>query len=193
VGVPEGQARTVSDALVGWIDSDVLDDAAYARTDAPRRTGAALLAEASELRAVEGVTPELYARLRPYVCALPRGDVPTARLSPINVNTLRQDQAVLVTMITGGVLPPSDALRWLAARPPAGWANETEFLSHPLLVGSPPPGPVYGQIREGLRTRFFTLEAAVSYGDAEVAMSSLFEQDSGGGIRLAARRWTEEE
>jgi type II secretory pathway component PulK len=44
-----------------------------------------------------------------------------------------------------------------------------------------------------LRTRFFTLEAAVSYGDAEVAMSSLFEQDSGGGIRLAARRWTEEE
>ena len=191
--LPSTEADAVAEALVRWISSDPLNDQMYARSDGPRRTGAALLAEVSELRAVQGVTPELYARLRPHVCALPRSDTPTARLSPINVNTLREDQAVLVTMITGGVLPPEEARAWIARRPIQGWADATEFLNHPALVRSPPADPVKTQILLGLRTQFFTLDAVVTYGQAEVAMSSLFEQDASGAIRLAARRWTRDE
>lgn len=187
--IPAGEAQVLSQALVDWIDSDTLDDAPYARSGQPRRTSGALLAEASELRAVEGFTPEIYARLRPHICALPRDEFPTARLSPINVNTLRPDQAVLLTVMTKGVLPIESARQWLAARPAQGWANETEFLSHPSLIATPPPG-LGDEVRRNLRTQFFTLDAVVSHGQAEVAMSSLFEQDQTGAVRLAARRWT---
>ena len=190
---PPAEAETVADALVDWIDSDTLDDAAYAGAETPRRTGGALLAEVSELRAVQGVTPQLYARLRPLICALPRTEFPTARLSPININTLRPEQAVLLTMVTGGALSPEAAGAWLARRPAQGWASETEFLIHPALVDAAPPPNVQSQIREGLRTRFFTLDAVVTYGQAEVSVSSLFEQDESGAIRLAARRWTPDE
>jgi general secretion pathway protein K len=191
--VPASQAEAVSDALVDWIDSDTLDDAAYAGGETPYRTGGALLAEVSELRAVEGVTPQLYARLRPLVCALPRMEFPTARLSPINVNTLRSEQAVLLTMLTGGALSPEAAQAWLMRRPVQGWASGTEFLSHPALVDFPSYEPVLKQVGEGMRTRFFTLDVVATFGQAEVAMSSLLEQDDAGAVRLAARRWTPDE
>ena len=188
--VPALEAELVSAALVDWIDSDTLDDADYARAAVPRRTGAALLEEVSELRAIEGVSPELYARLRPFVCALPR-EFPSARLSPINVNTLRQDQALLITAITNGVLSPAEAQAWLAGRPREGWTDQAAFFSHPRLVDNPPPPSARLQVNDGLRTQFFNLRAVVVVGQAEVAMNSLFEQDDTGAVRLVARRWTE--
>lgn len=188
--VPDAEAESVSAALVDWMDSDMLDDAAYVRAVVPRRTSGALLEEVSELRAIEGVTPELYARLRPFVCALPR-EVPAARLSPINVNTLRPDQALLITVITRGVLSPDEARVWLTQRPPGGWADDAAFFSHPRLVDNPAPPSVRFQVSDGLRTQFFALRAVVVVGQAEVTMSSLFEQDDAGAVRLAARRWTE--
>lgn len=196
LGVPAGEAAGLSRALVDWIDSDPSGDATYAGRR--YRTGGALLAEVSELRAVQGVTPELYARLRPYVCALPRADYPISRLSPININTLREDQAPLVTMLTDGALPLAEARAWIARRPAAGWRDISEFLSHPMLVDRPPPlGTIYLQVANGMTgypTRFFALGATVGYGRAEVAMSSLLEQDKAtGAIRLAARRWTHDE
>ena len=59
------------------------EDSAYSGGEPAYRTGNTLFADASELRAVAGVTPEIYRQLRPYLCALPAAD-----MSPINVNTL---------------------------------------------------------------------------------------------------------
>lgn len=198
LAIPAGEAAVLSRGLVDWIDSDPSGDAAYAGRG--YRTGGGLLTEVSELRAVQGVTPELYARLRPYVCALPRtprpGE-PSSQLSPININTLREDQALLVTMLTGGALPLAEARAWLARRPAEGWSDPNVLIQHPLLVDQPPSPSPYLQIANGMSgypSRFFALQATVGYGRAEVAMSSLFEHDKAtGGIRLAARRWTTDE
>ena len=71
VGVDPDEARGVAAALTDWVDSDDIpapggaEDRAYRDRPVPYRAANTLLSDVSELRAVAGVTPELYARLRP--------------------------------------------------------------------------------------------------------------------------------
>lgn len=183
------EAEMLGAALTDWIDSDGVresggaEDEAYLAGSPAYRTGGTLLAEVSELRAIRGFTPSVYARLRPYVCALPITD-----LSPINVNTLTPDKAVLITMLTQGEVSPELALRVIAARPAGGW-SVTDFWAQPALAEHIPGDP--SQLKA--TTRFFTLQTQVDYLDAEVVASGLFEVDSAGQVRLVARRWTYDE
>jgi general secretion pathway protein K len=145
-----------------------------------------LLSEVSELRAIRGFTPEIYARIRPFVCALP-----TADLSPINVNLLDKTQALLLTMLTDGELDPRATADIIKARPDGGWQTVEEFWSNPLFRQHLPSDAALDQV--SLRTRFFSLQAEVDYAGSEAVMTSLFEQQPAGPVRLAARRWTPEE
>jgi general secretion pathway protein K len=191
LGVPDGRGGALAADLVDWIDTDDLpsggaEDGDYARRPTPYRTGGALLAEVSELRAVRGFSPEIYGRLRPWVCALPTSD-----LSPVNVNTLAADRALLITALTLGATPRPLAARALAGRPADGWASAAAFWDQPALVDNPPPEPVRGQI--GVRTRFFNLDADVTFADTSASLSALLESIEGGDVTLAARRWTRDE
>ena len=192
LSVPRGEAEAIADALVDWIDTnDTRDglggeDDTYARTEPAYRTGGTLLAEVSELRALRGVTPDIYARLRPYACALP-----TNELSPININTLLERDAVLVTMLSDGRISPEAARRALAERPAGGWENGYAFFNS--LVSDLPEGvgEIYDQVK--VQTRYFALDAEVDYAGAEVVLSALIEQSGFGSTRLLARRWTADE
>ncbi len=189
--IPEQQAHALADSLVDWIDSDQIrgalgaEDAAYLMRRPAYRTSGTLLAEPSELRAIDGFDPDIYSRLRPHVCALP-----TDALSPLNLNTLGEEDAVLLTMLTGGAVGPDAARRLLAARPPAGWRDIACFWAHPALSGFAAPDPVLNQV--ALRTRFFGLHAQVEYAGAQVVLSALFEQTAGH-AHLVARRLTPSE
>lgn len=186
------RAEALAGALVDWIDSDALreaggaEDEAYANATRPYRTSGTLLAEVSELRAVRGYDPALYARLRPYLCALP-----SPVLSPINVNALDARHAPLLVMLTNGALPLDVARRVLQARPRAGWHDIASFWRAPLLADALPADEAINQIV--VRSRYFTLESEVSYRDAVVVATALFEQDPAGRIHLASRRWTIDE
>src|SRR3546814_14418826 len=85
--VPKVQADGLVDSLVDWIDSDQApgpagaEDASYLVRDPAYRTGGALLAEVTELRAISGFDDSTYRRLRPHVCAMP-----TPPLSPAHHN-----------------------------------------------------------------------------------------------------------
>jgi general secretion pathway protein K len=189
---PQLQATSLADALVDWIDSDQerspsgAEDAAYAARTPGYRTAGALLGEVSELRAIAGYDRDAYARLRPHVCALPIDD-----LSPVNVNTLGPDDAVILSMLTDNAVTPETAKRILAARPADGWRDDAEFWSQPALVQAAVPNPVLQQV--SLRTRYFDLQAEVEYGGAEVVLSALLEHDPAGTVRLVSRRWTAHE
>ena len=191
LGFAEQDAASLTAALVDWIDSDLLrepggaEDEAYAAAPVARRTAGTLMAEASELRAVHGVTEEVYRRLRPFVCALP-----TADLTRINANTLPAARAVLLTTVTDGRLLPADAMRLVAMRPPEGWTNMAEVNAAPPVAALGGGGGLGEQV--SLVTRFFHLEADVRYGAGEVMCSSLFEKN-GFDIRLVSRRWGAEE
>jgi len=187
VGLAPQEAELLAAALVDWIDADPLREGGGAEDEAydGYRTAGALLAEVSELRAIRGFTPEIYARLRPYVCALP-----TADLAPINPNTLTEAQAPLLVMLTEGRMPLAAARRLIATRPPGGW-SATEFVGLPAFSETPLSGPAVDQIKDA--PRFFRLETEVAFGDAEVLSSALLEADAAGRVRLAARRWGLEE
>lgn len=183
--------RELAEGLAEWMDSNdvgdsTAEDPGYANLAQPYRTAGGPLAEVSELRAVRGFTPEVYATLRPYVCALPTTD-----LSPININTLTPDRAILLTALTEGQVGREVARGVLAGRPAQGWADAQAFWGQQPLLATPPGDLVREQIR--FRTRFFALDSQVVFADMPVFMSALFETRSASSTRLVARRWTSDE
>ena len=190
-GVSQSDARRIAASAADWIDSDDrpnpdgAEDAVYAAAPRPYRTANTLMAEASELRAVQGVTPTLYARLRPWLCALPVAD-----LSPINVNTLLPDQAPLIAMFYGEALSLDTARRVIAERPAAGWGAIAEFWNSPTLRDLPPPGDVLDQPR--VTTRWFALDLDVAVGTTQLHETGLIDARQPP-ARIAVRRWTGDE
>jgi general secretion pathway protein K len=145
-------------------------------------TSGVLLAEPSELRAIGGVTPQFYARLRPFLCALP-----TTELSPINVNALTREQAPLVAMLGGGKLTREAAARIIAERPPGGWTDLETFWNAFAALDISPDEPVRAQAQ--VRGRFYAVESEATFADAEAIATSLLERQQDGAVRLVARRW----
>ncbi|MBV6786827.1 type II secretion system minor pseudopilin GspK [Xanthomonas axonopodis pv. nakataecorchori] len=192
LGVAPQQTHALTDALVDWIDSDTqpgvhgAEDDRYLQVAAPRRTGATLLAGVSELRAIAGYTPQLIAQLQPYVCALPEG-----RLSPININTLRLDDAPVLVALTGGALELPAARRVIAARPAGGWRDVRMFLSQPALMQAELSNAVLEQLE--LRTRYFSLYSQVDHAGAQVMLEALLQQETAGRVRLVARQWSSDQ
>lgn len=183
------QAQSLADSLADWIDSDGqraplgAEDATYAGLEPAYRTAGTLLAEASELRALHGYTPQVYDRLRPHVCALP-----DPSLSPVNVNALAPDSAPVLTMLTLGAMPTAQARRLLATRPASGWRDAATFWAQPGLAQAMLPNEVYDQVQ--LRSHWFVLDVEVEYAGTQATLNALLEQDGTRPARLAARRWT---
>ncbi|UXA51942.1 type II secretion system minor pseudopilin GspK [Xanthomonas prunicola] len=192
LGVASQQAQALTDALVDWLDSDAqpgaqgAEDDRYLQASVPLRSGATLLAGVSELRAIVGYTPQLIAQLQPYVCALPEG-----RLSPVNINTLRLEDAPVLVALTGGALALPAARRVIAARPAGGWRDIRMFLSQPALMQAELSNAVLEQFE--LRTHYFSLYSQVDHAGAHVMLEALLQQETAGRVRLVARQWGSDE
>lgn len=96
-----GVDPAIGAAVLDWLGvSRNVDatDAYYLAQPVPYRSAQRVFAHVSELRLVRGVTSEAYARLAPYVCALPVD-------SPINVNTA----SVPVLQTLGPNIPAAQA------------------------------------------------------------------------------------
>ncbi|PPU77774.1 MULTISPECIES: type II secretion system minor pseudopilin GspK [Xanthomonas] len=189
LGIAPPQAQALTDALVDWIDSDGqpgaqgAEDDQYLQSAVPLRTGATLLAGVSELRAIAGYTPERIALLQPYLCALPEG-----RLSPVNINTLRLQDAPVLVALTEGRLELPAARRVIAARPAGGWRDPAVFFNTPALLQVAPSNAVLQQVQ--LRTTYFSLFSEVEHAGAQVMLEALLQQDPAGRVRLVARQWS---
>lgn len=188
------QALSLAHALADWIDADQQreglgqEDAAYMRGRDGYRTGGTLLAHPSELRAIQGYTPALYARLRPHVCALP-----TTAPTPVNPNMLGEADAPILAMLTEGRIDAARARRVIAARPPQGWRDPHAFWSAPGMEGAEPPQAAIEQIR--LRSRYYRLRAEVDSGPAQVTLNALVEHEAEGAdapARVLSRDWSTE-
>lgn len=166
-------ADSLAAATADWIDSDAAplaggaEDTSYANARTPYLPANMLMADTSELRAVAGVTPALYARLRPYVCALPVTD-----LSAINVNTLRRDQAPLLAMVVP-TLDVARAASVVEARPEVGWESLATFWNLPQLASAPAVGEARGQVK--LATRWFNLALNIELAGAELEEHALVD------------------
>jgi general secretion pathway protein K len=187
LGTGEADARRIAEAAADWVDSDALagpggaEDDAYMAGAAPYRTGNTLFADPGEIRVLSGMSAEIYARVRPWLCALPVTD-----LSPININTLSPAQAPLLAMLAPGQLDAARARRIIEGRPGGGWPNQIAFWRTEALSELNLPLDV--QLQPQLRTGWFALDVTVQVGESTFAEAVLVDarlQPS----RVVARRW----
>jgi general secretion pathway protein K len=189
--VPEAAAQRIAQAAADWVDSDQnrnregAEDSEYRRAEQGYMPGNTLFADVSELRAVSGVTPEVYDRIRPWLCALP-----TTELSPINVNTLLVDQAPLIAMLAPDTISIAAAQRAIAERPASGWNSLADFYGQPALQN--PLLPFDVQLQPQLRTRWFALDLRIELQGAELVETALVDARVAP-ARIAVRRWGSED
>lgn len=160
LGIAEGDAADIAESASDWIDSDMVaaprgaEDQFYLQQEQPYRTANALIVDVSELRTIKGVTNDIFVRLAPWVCALPTTD-----LSPININTLRPEQAILLAML-GEV--PSDltpARQFLGRRPELGYASLNDFWAQSYPASLAATAEAKSQVK--LTTRWFRVDLTV--------------------------------
>ncbi|MDB5695366.1 MAG: type secretory pathway protein [Sphingomonas bacterium] len=185
--VPPQIAEQASAGAADWIDTDAdqqgggAEDSAYLRQDPGYRTAGTLMADPSELRAVAGVTPALYAQLRPWLCTLP-----VAEPAAINLNTLAPEQAPLVAMLAPDTLSVEAASAALLRRPAQGWANVGAFAALPGISGTG-----LGEGQAGVTSKWFGLRVDVVVNGLDVRETALIDATRLP-ARLVARQWGEE-
>ncbi|MEE2877757.1 MAG: type II secretion system minor pseudopilin GspK [Pseudomonadota bacterium] len=127
------EALTAS--LVDWVDADQspglsgAEDSYYSGLVPAYRTSGQPLQNLSELRAIRYYTPELIDALRPLLCAMP-----DERPQVLNINTLREEEAALLSLAMSGALPLRDARDVIFQRPAGGWESVGDMLSQPDLA-----------------------------------------------------------
>lgn len=168
LGVPEGEAGARSEALLDWLDADDQarsPDSAeaewYAAQTPARRPANAPLLAVDELLQVRGFSPQLVARLRPFVAALPAG-------STINVNTASPE--VLAAAIPGLGL---DAARRLVSERQRAWFKDVGDFSTRL-----PPLDKFPDFSSlSTSSRYFLVIARARYGVSTTALEALLDRN----------------
>lgn len=183
LGIAPGEADRIASSAADYVDSDSTPLAGGAEDGGAAMPANALMADASELRAVAGVTPRHYGMLERWVCALP-----VAELAPINVNTLLAEQAPLLAMLAPGILDVGRARAVLSGRPADGFGSVLSFWNSPALSGLEIPAQSTQQVK--VRSSFFTLRATVTAGETEVQESALIDARTIP-ARIVRRQWGE--
>lgn len=182
LAVPTQVAEQVAAGASDWIDTDAqqqaqgAEDGSYLGQATPYRTAGTLMSDPSELRAVAGVTPELYAQLRPWICALP-----VAEPAPLNLNTLLPEQAPLAAMLAPDTVSVDVARAALLKRPAQGWGDPGGFWTATGTAGG----------GGAVTSRWFTLRVEVALGRSTVTEKALIDATTLP-ARLVARQWGED-
>jgi general secretion pathway protein K len=174
LGILDGDAADIAESVADWIDSDTVaaprgaEDQYYLQQENPYRTANALIVDVSELRTIKGVTDDIFVRLVPWTCALPTTD-----LSPININTLRPEQAILLAMLGPFPSDLTPARQFLGRRPELGYGSLNDFWaqSYPASLGA--ESEVQSQVK--LTTRWFRVDLAVEMQSALVEERALID------------------
>ena len=160
-------ADTIVESAIDWIDPDTTadfngaEDDTYTSEQPPYRAANFWFTSVSEIRAVRGVTPEIYAALLPYLAALP---IAAGESTTINVNTA----SVAVLMSLGDDVRPENALEWVRQSKEEPFKDVTSFAK---FVDE----SMYPSI--GFSSRYFALQGLVAIGSSRLGMYSLLESD----------------
>ena len=192
LGITDGDSEALVAALTDWVDPDSqltplgAEDYDYLDLSPAYRTPNTLVADISSIRAVSVVTPALFNRLVPYLCALPRSEP-----QPLNINTLEGEPgAILLAAILGEDITVQEATLILQDRPESGFESIEQFAALPRLAGKTLPDARLALL--DVKTGYFALNARVVYGETDMAFESLFEVSEDGAVRQITRRFGED-
>jgi general secretion pathway protein K len=178
IGAPPGEARRLRVQIIDWVDADTrpepggAEDQTYQQFDPPYRTANRPMAELDELLALPDMTPDFFAFLEPWLCALPETTQP-----PLNLNTLRLDEAPLLAAAFAGRLDVAGAEAVLFRRPPQGYDALEQFFADPIIQQL--ELDAVDQAAVTLRSRWFAIQVDVRSGDSRYTLRQLVELDQG--------------
>jgi general secretion pathway protein K len=190
IGIPGQTAEQIAAASADWIDSDGnplplgAEDSSYLGKPVPYRTANTLMTDATELRAVAGMTPELYDKLARWVCTLP-----IAKASQINVNTLQPEQAPLLAMLAPDTMDLGKARALLLQRPVDGYDSALDFWNIPGLASLNVPAEVKAQ-QSGVRTYWFAMKIDVTAYGVQLSQTDLLDA-TGQRVQIVSRAWSD--
>ncbi|MGN6268857.1 MAG: type II secretion system minor pseudopilin GspK [Sphingomonas sp.] len=190
VGIPGQTAEGIAAASADWIDSDAnplplgAEDSAYRGKAVPYRTANTLMTDPSELRAVAGVTPDLYDKLARWLCTLP-----IAKPSQINVNTLQPEQAPLLAMLAPDTMDLGKARALLLQRPAGGYDSTLDFWNIPGLASLNVPAEVKAQ-QSGVRTYWFDMKIDVTAYGVQLTQTDLLDATAQR-AQIVSRQWSD--
>jgi len=184
-----GVEPTWAEKIADWIDADQLvdtpdgaEDSTYLSQLPPYRAADRQITSASELLALAGFGADRYARIEPYVTALPRGT---------KVNLCTALPYVLDALNPTGERQWStiDAKSLAEQRQntcfPSVQTYQQAFASEPGAQGSP------GMTMVGTQSDYFRLTSVVSIGTAQFYLYSLLHREQNGAkVRVIQRSFT---
>lgn len=164
-----GLPAELADALADWLDADSepqarggAEDRYYLGLAPPYLAANRPLTDVGELALVRGFDANAYARLRPFVAALPRR-------TAVNVNTAPPE---VLAAVAGGLT--LDGARALAAqRGRAYFRDQADFL------GRLPPGATVAADDIAVASSYFLATMRVTIGDAEAGGTVLLAREGG--------------
>ena len=168
LGLDPGIAGRVAASATDWIDSDSVAQPGGGEDVGGRLSANSRMADASELKAVGGVTAQTYLALAPFVCALPDSEPTT-----LNVNTLLPEQAPLLAMLAPQQIGLDRARAQLSGRPAAGFGSVVNFWATGAFADLDPPAEAATQVK--VRSSWFLLQAEVIGGGLELGTRSLID------------------
>lgn len=192
LGLGDFEGERIADVIIDWVDEDTsrqpqgAEDNYYTALPSPYRSGGQPVASVSEVRALNGVTREIYGTLKPYLCAQSE----TAP-SPLNVNMLTPRHAPLLAAMLGSNVTPSQAADLIAARPPGGYSAVSEFLTPELAAELGVAAP--DQSRLKVVSQYVQARAEIIYDTAIMEVTSEFELETDGTVKVLRRRIGAEE
>ncbi|KML66059.1 type II secretion system minor pseudopilin GspK [Pectobacterium peruviense] len=185
LGEDADRAEKITAAVRDWIDADNYpsangaEDEVYATLPVPYRTANQRMSEISELRAVYGMDSDLYRRLLPYVCALP------VDAMSININTLTEFDAPLLSAVFLNEMTMSQAKALVQQRPRMGWAS-IEVLQQTGAL--PPNSKNTAQRVLAVKSEWFFVKLQVRVGDSDFHQRSLLHL-SGQKVQVVQRQY----
>ncbi|MGQ0384464.1 MAG: type II secretion system minor pseudopilin GspK [Gammaproteobacteria bacterium] len=175
VGADRRWARLLAD----WLDSDTVpgfpegaEDGSYLSQNPPYRSANGPITTATEMLALPGMTLEEFARIRPYVAALPAG-------TRINVCTAKAP--LLAALVEGGT-DFGDAEALSSNRRDACFPTLADLQA---TLDADRYQVLQPQVAE--TSGWFRAVTAVRIGTSELTLYSLIERNSAGGSRTVLR------
>ncbi len=182
MGADEATAEVVSDSVRDWLDKDQTmvtangaEDSFYAAGKVPHVVAQGPFYDKSELRYIRGMTPELYRRIEPMICALPTDKF------HVSVNMLTYKQAPLLQALFMNQMSLEEAAELLRTGiPEYGWDSSTGFLRTDVVANSVLS---MNGLRERLinvitvNSEYFVADIKVQFDNDEFAFKTRFYRD----------------
>ncbi len=184
------QAEMIADSLYEYLDRDNqvdtalgLEDSYYESMTPAYLPPNGLIADESELRAVQQVSGDVMQKMHGLWCALPEADW------RLNVNTLSLQQAPLLAALFDPYLSLDDARSLLESRPYEGWADLDSFVAEPQIEAI--DNQIVTQVKGYLDvvSDYYELDALVTVDASSVRLRTLFYSSDRENIKVVRRRF----